>query len=126
MNDAPGKHNALLDGPVIGQEPMFLEKLPNDNLVGAIMALTAEIYLLRERLQTLEGELETRKVLPTGAIENHEPNELERAARATDLADFTARVLTELARDRTPVSTIDPRVTDMMKTYAELKRDGRV
>ena len=47
---------ASLQGPVTDTEPDFLHDVPMDNAVGAIMALTAEVYLLRERLATLEAE----------------------------------------------------------------------
>lgn len=126
MPPRASQKNALLEGPVLGEEPLFLDQLPNDNLVGALVALTAEVYILRERLQTMESELEQRKVLPPHAIERHESNAAERDARNADLAQFTARILAELGRDRTPVSTIDPRVAELMTSYADLKRDGRL
>jgi hypothetical protein len=109
------QYKAALPGPVIGQEPDFLRALPMDNAVGAIVALTAEVYLLRERLQALEAELEHRRVLPGGAVERHEGTPEQQRARADDLARFTNRVLSELARDRTPVSTIDPRVDEFLR-----------
>jgi hypothetical protein len=112
-NDAPLK--TVLTGPVLGDEPRFLDDLPKDNLVGAIVALTAEVYMLRERLQTLEAELTARGVLPAGGVEQHRPTPEAAAAQAADLEAFTQRVLSELARDRRPVSTIDPRVLDLLR-----------
>lgn len=120
MTQPSSPRNALLEGPVLGEEPLFLDQIPNDNLVGAIVALTAEVYMLRERLQTLEAELETRKVLPPGAVETRSGNAAESAARNTDLTAFTTRILSELGRDRTPVSSIDPRVKDLLKTHQQL------
>ncbi|MCB1624600.1 MAG: hypothetical protein KDI32_08435 [Pseudomonadales bacterium] len=114
------QRKALLEGPVLEREPTFLDALPNDNLVGAIVALTSEVYILRERLQTLEAELEARKVLPAAAVEHHDSSAAERDARSADLAGFTERIFSELSRDRTPVSTIDPRVMNLMKTHHEL------
>ncbi len=109
------RYNAALQGPVLGEEPDFLRALPMDNAVGAIVALTAEVYLLRERLQALEAELENRRVLSAGAVERHEGTPEQQRARADDLARFTNRVLSELARDRRPVSTIDPRVRQFLQ-----------
>jgi predicted nucleic acid-binding Zn-ribbon protein len=97
-----------------------------DNAVGAILALTAEVYMLRERLQALESELTQRKVLPAGAVENHADSAEEALRRQEDLNAYTQRVLTELSRDRVPVSTIDPKVRDYMRTYAELKSSGEL
>lgn len=101
---------AALQGPVTGAEPDFLAHLPMDNAVGAIMALSAEVYLLRERLATLEAELAERQLVPAGAVENREDGAETAAAKAQDLAAFTARILSELTRNRVPVSTIDPEV----------------
>jgi hypothetical protein len=108
-------YKAVLKGPVLGEEPLFVQDLPKDNLVGAIVALTAEVYMLRERLQALEGELAARSVLPAGAVEDHRPTPEAAQRQASDLEAFTQRVLSELARDRTPVSTIDPRVRQFLR-----------
>jgi hypothetical protein len=110
----PG-YNAALQGPVTGIEPDFLRALPMDNAVGAIVALTAEVWILRERLGALEAELGARRVLSEGAVENHEDTPERQQARAAELAAFTSRVLSELARDRVPVSSIDPDVQKYLK-----------
>jgi hypothetical protein len=122
----PPPRKALLDAPVIGREPDFLGHLPMDNAVGAIVALTAEVYLLRERLQALEALLTARRVLPSGAVEAHNATAQEREAQQADLAAFTQRVLSELARNRTPVSSVDPRVSKYLKTFDELRQEGKL
>ncbi|MFZ9871866.1 MAG: hypothetical protein ACO3GE_01005 [Steroidobacteraceae bacterium] len=106
---------ASLQGPVTDTEPDFLHDVPMDNAVGAIMALTAEVYLLRERLATLEAELADRKVLPTNAVEQRVDTPEQASARAADLAAYTERIMSELIRDRVPVSRIDPGVTKYLK-----------
>ncbi len=118
--------NPPLSAPVIGIEPDFLNGLPMDNTVGAIMALTAEVYMLRERLQTLEAELTQRKLLPEGAVENHQSTNEESARQQDDLAAFTHRVLAELSRDRTPVSKIHPDVFKYLQSYAQLRAAGKI
>lgn len=109
------RFKASLQGPITDREPDFLTQLPMDNAVGAIMALTAEIWLLRERLAALEAELETRKILPEGAVENHRETPTEAETKAADLAAYTQRVMSELTRNREPVSTIDPNVTEYLQ-----------
>lgn len=104
------KAKVALQGPVTDIEPDFLGTLPMDNAVGAIVALTAEVYMLRERLGALESELASHKVLPADAVENHVDTREQAQARAADLAAYTQRVLSELTRDRVPVSNIDPDV----------------
>jgi len=119
MNDdhhnAAHRPNAALQGPVTDTEPDFLGALPMDNAVGAIVALTAEVYMLRERLGALEAELASHRVLPADAVENHLDSPAEAQTRAADLAAFTQRVLSELSRDRVPVSRIDPDVVKYLR-----------
>jgi hypothetical protein len=119
------KPNAALSAPITSVEPDFLQTLPMDNAVGAIVALTAEVYLLRERLAALESQLAARQVLPRDAVELHEGSSDERAARAADLVAYTERVLSELSRSRVPVSQIDPQVTRYLKTHAEALKTPR-
>lgn len=113
--------NAALDGPVIGTEPEFLRALPIDRLVGAVLALTGEVYVLRDRLAGLEAELADRSLVPAHAVEQRVPNDAERDARARDLEAFTHRVLSELSRPAEPTSSIDPRVAQYLRTWDELR-----
>lgn len=119
----PMRH-AALDGPVLDVEPDFLRSLPIDNLVGALLALTSEVYILRERLATLEAELGERGIVPPGAVENRRPEPDEARERAADLAAYTHRVLSELARTRVPTSQIDPGVERYLATYRDLAKPG--
>ncbi|MCS6947979.1 MAG: hypothetical protein NZM12_10225 [Steroidobacteraceae bacterium] len=116
---APAAPTVPLSAPIIDREPDFLTALPMDNAVGAIVALAAEVYLLRERLHALEAELTRRDVLPADAVERHEPSPQERQRRQEDLDAFTQRILSELTRDRTPVSRIDPGVTKFLQPAAK-------
>lgn len=104
-----------LQEPVTDVEPEFLSSLPMDNAVGAIVALTAEVYMLRERLGALEAELASQKVLPAGAVENHVDTPQQAQARAAELTAYTQRVLSELTRDRVPVAKIDPDVEKYLR-----------
>jgi predicted acylesterase/phospholipase RssA len=118
---AATSYNPPLAAPVTGAEPDFLAGLSMDNAVSSILALTAEVYILRERLQSLEAELTTRRVLPAGAVENHQPPPDEQARRQDDLAAFTQRIMSELSRDRTPVSQIHADVSKYLQTYLASK-----
>jgi hypothetical protein len=118
MTEAPRR--AALSGPILGQEPEFLSAMPMDNVVGALVALTGEVYMLRERLAALEAELEARRVLPAGAVENHRAVPEAEQARQRELGAMTHRVLAELARDRTPTSSVHPDVDKYLRPYADL------
>jgi hypothetical protein len=109
MSDEP-RFKAVLRGPITDHEPSFVHDLPQDNVVGVVTALAAEIWMLRDRLTALEHELATRRVLPADAVDHHRDSEDEQRANQAALTDFVNRILGELARDRTPVSQIDPGV----------------
>ena len=109
MADRPN-FKAVLEGPVTDREPLLVHDLPADNVVGVVTALAAEIWMLRDRLNTLERELATRRVLPPDATENHRDSEAEQRASQAELTAFVDRILSELARGRTPVSNVDPGV----------------
>jgi hypothetical protein len=104
-----------ITGPITGEEPEFLADIPKDNLVGAIVALASELYIVRERLQTLEAELVGRRVLPPNAVEEHAPRDDEARARQADVTAFVNRVLSELSRPPQSTSRIDPAVGKYLK-----------
>jgi len=108
--DRKPPYQSLLIGPVTDDEPRLLHDVPMDNIVGAMVVLAGEIHRLRERLKALEAELEEAKAIAPGAVERHEwaGDKAEELARELDA--FVNRFWAELARDRTPVSHIDPRV----------------
>ena len=111
MSSEP-KYKAVKTGPVTGDEPTWLHDLPVDNLVGAITALSGEVYILRERLRAMERELVSRDVLNNTSIETHEPTESERDDDQMDLDAFVNRIWTEIARDRKPVANVNPNMVD--------------
>ena len=102
-------------GPVTGAEPDWIHDLPMDNVVGAITALSAEVYILRERLKAMERELVRSKNLAPDVVENHAPTEDERVADQADLDAFVNRIWTEIMRDRAPVAKVDPGATEYFK-----------
>lgn len=94
-------------GPITGDEPDWIHDLPVDNLVGAITALSGEVYILRERLRAMERELVRRDTLTETAVEDHEPTQAEREADQKDLDAFVNRIWSEIMRDRKTVANVD-------------------
>lgn len=72
--------------------PTFFEDTANDRLTAIITALTTEVASLADRVATLEALLAENGVLAAGAIDRHQPNAEQMAARRERHAAFTDRV----------------------------------
>jgi hypothetical protein len=112
-NASATKLKSVLTGPISGKEHQFLHDMPMDNLVGAFVALAAETYVLRDRLQTLETVLQNSGALAADAIEDHKDDAVASAARADDAKNFAHRVLGELHRSDDPVSHVGRKGRDL-------------
>lgn len=87
-----------------GRRPRFLEDPNSDKLLAMIVALSGEIAVLRERLDTYErladqGELPSRQ-----AIEGYDPSETIEDEREKDRAALLSRVfrVIEVAAEEDP------------------------
>jgi hypothetical protein len=77
-------------------EQTFFADPALDRAFGVVMALATEVYVLRDRLAALEGQLAARGLLDPAAL-NAEPSAEEQAARAADRDAFVAHLLAPLA-----------------------------
>ncbi len=70
---------------------------PNvDRVLGVVMELAGEVYVLRDRLRTVEKLLEERGTLSRADIDAYEPSADERAQRLADRDDFIQRIVAPL------------------------------
>jgi hypothetical protein len=69
-----------------------------DNMMTALVAVTAEVWSTRRRMKTLEALLETKGVTPE-MVETFMPSEKQTAEWATDRDAFIQRTLGVLARE---------------------------
>ena len=58
-----------------GKKPIFLDERSIDNLMAMIMTLTQEISVLRDRLDTIEKLLVSKKAITLEDIETFEPDD---------------------------------------------------
>ena len=114
MGKAPPIFVSALTGPVGKVEPAFLHDVPTDNLVGAILALSAELWVMRDRQGRLERLLESAGVVASEALETAGQSPEESAAATVAAERFAERILGELVRGKTPISTVgrSGRLTD--------------
>lgn len=89
------------------KEQLFFNDPAIDRLMGMVMALAAEIYILRDRNQALEELLEQSGVLRPGAIENLQPSPERRAELAAQRDAFIARIIEPIISAGRASSNID-------------------
>ncbi len=76
-----------------GRRPYFFDDPNIDKLLAMIMALTGEVSVLRERLDTHERLAQKKKWASHQSIEDYEPDDITEAFRAQWRSEFIARVL---------------------------------
>jgi hypothetical protein len=76
-------------------EQTFFADPALDRAFGVVMALATEVYVLRDRLAALEGQLAARGLLDRAALEA-EPSAEAIAARAADRDAFVEHLLHHL------------------------------
>lgn len=80
-------------------EQTFFADPALDRAFGVVMALATEVYVLRDRLAALEGQLARRGAIDPQALDA-EPSPGETAARAADRERFVAHLLQNLTGEQ--------------------------
>ncbi len=76
-----------------GRRPYFFDDPNIDKLLAMIMALTGEVSVIRERLDTHERLAEKKKFPTSDNIESYKPTEAVEQWRVQWRADYIARIL---------------------------------
>jgi len=89
------------------KEQLFFNDPAIDHLMGMVMALAAEVYILRDRAQALEELLEQSGTLRPDAVENLQPSPERRAMLAAERDAFIARIMEPLLTGNKASSNIN-------------------
>ena len=76
-----------------GKRPVYLDNPQIDKLLAIVMALTGEVSVLHERLDTIERLLLVKGILSPTEIEAYEPDAKVTKEREQWRAEYIARVL---------------------------------
>jgi hypothetical protein len=94
MNELPPlREQQPLPRHVRGQRPAFHEQGSIDRLVAMVLALTAEVSVLADRVRTLEALGARAGWLEDGAVDGYRPDLPEREARERAREALVGRVL---------------------------------
>jgi len=75
-----------------GRGRVYFENVVIDNVLDALLELSATVYAHRDRVSVLEKVLEERGIAVSDAIEAHVPSEAELAIRAKERSAMVERV----------------------------------
>ena len=73
--------------------PSYLENATNDELARMVTTLTQELWILRDRVMTLEQVLEDKDVVTVESVDLHEPGEALSARLRTERQRIIRKVL---------------------------------
>jgi hypothetical protein len=90
---------ALAAEPASGQRPEFTGDPLVERLFGITLALTTELAVTRERLDTVERLLETHGLVGRHEVEGFRPDAPAATARAQAHEDYLARIFRVLLQD---------------------------
>jgi hypothetical protein len=76
-----------------GKRPVYLDDPQIDKLLAIVMALTGEVSVLHDRLDTIECLLAAKGILSATDIDAYEPDEKVVKEREHWRAEYIARVL---------------------------------
>ena len=77
-------------------EQVFFDDPAVDRMMGVVMALAGEVYVLRDRVRCLEAALTGQGVLAPGALDAFESTQEQARADAQDRDAFVAHLMDNL------------------------------
>lgn len=106
--------------PPKGKRPDFLGDPDKERLLSMVMALTGEVSVLRERLDTVERLLDQAGTIKRDAIENYRPDAEAGHERGLMIREFITRVLRgpqqmmeSMTREEAPLEKVSRDLRDM-------------
>ena len=102
-----------------GRRPAYFDDPAIDRLVSLAMALTAEVSVLRERLDTVERLLEAKGGLNRAEIEAYVPDSAAGEERGEATRAYVARVMRGFQQDVEAMANPDPPITDWVEKLAK-------
>ena len=99
MNDQPS-HDVppILGEEVYGPGRTYFDNVVIDNLLDALLELSAAVWTYHDRVNVLEKVLEKQGISVSDEIEMHLPDAAELAARAAERAALVERVFGSFVR----------------------------
>jgi hypothetical protein len=103
-----------------GKRPAYFEDPAIDRTLSIVMALVAEVSVLRERLDTVERLLETKGTINRSDIETYHPDKAAGQERGLLIKDYIARVMRSVQQDMEALAETGPSVEELSQTLKDI------
>ncbi len=102
-----------------GRRPAYFADPATDRTLSIVMAVMAEVSVLRERLDTVERLLETKGSITRADIEAYAPDRTAGEERGLATKAYIARVLRAVQQDMEALAADDPPVMHWVEELAK-------
>ncbi|MEP3050705.1 MAG: hypothetical protein ABJP48_13160 [Erythrobacter sp.] len=102
-----------------GRRPEYFDDPSLDRLYSVVMALVAEVSVLRERNDTLERVLASHGVLSRDEIETYAPDRDAGLERGIATREYIARVMRGFQQEVEAMEAQDPPIMDWVEKLAK-------
>jgi len=118
-DDAPLDWIARSGAKAKGRRPDFFDDPAVDRLLSMVLALTAEVSALRERLDTVERLLDAKGTLRRADIEAYAPDREAGEERGLATKAYIARVMRGFQQELEAMQAEDPPIMHWVETFAK-------
>jgi hypothetical protein len=102
-----------------GKRPAYFDEPALDRILSILMAVAGEVWVLRERLDTVERLLEEKGSLTREDIESFVPDRETASERGALTREYVARILRGVQQDMEALSADEPPVDQVRKELLE-------
>ena len=103
-----------------GKRPAFFDDPAADRMLSMLTALTAEVSVLRQRLDTVERLLDTQGTLSRADIEAYTPDKAAAHERGEMIRDYIARVMRGVQQEVEAMGTAEPPIEEVSAALREM------
>jgi hypothetical protein len=89
------------------REQQFFDDKVVDRLMGVVMALAAEVYILKDRERALEQLLVSKGVIGSDAVEAFQPGSSGQAISGRERDEFVGRIFESIVEGGEAMSAVD-------------------
>lgn len=103
-----------------GKRPNFLENHHQERTLSILMALVAEVSVVRERLDTIERLLEQQGTINREDIENYEPDTKAAHERSMITKEYVARIMRGMQQEMEDMVERAPSVESLVDEFVNI------